>query len=249
MAEKQNRFDKIVKLIRVFIWPLSLIIILLFFYGQISKIILTLVDKIHQSNKITTSYFTIEVSEAARKEGKSMLIPAIKGLSSEAVILLLQTSNGHFHLVGIDPNDNNYFIPTDMIALKELVNKGLLQLLMIPPSYSEMKRRDFSKAPLEEILRNLSSEFKESAIGELEKRGYHNICIDLIKKDSLSILNYINSFPLIHSDKGNALMINKQLSDDELNQLGNIFYQLTPSGRDTFYLIVGVVSKQFSKEH
>ncbi|OGR26275.1 MAG: hypothetical protein A2139_06110 [Desulfobacca sp. RBG_16_60_12] len=248
MAEKQNRFDKIIKLIRVFIWPLSFFILLFIFYGQISKTIMILADKIHQSNKITTSYFTIEVSEEARKEGKSMLIPAIEGLSSDAVTLLLQTSNGCFHLVGIATNDENYYIPINMKALKELINKGLLQLNMIPPSYDEINRRDFSKEPLDEILRNLSSKFKQPAIEELAKRGYNDIYIDLIKKDSLSILNYINSFPLIHSDKGNALLVNKKLSDDEANQLGSIFYQLTSSGKDTFYLIVRVVSQKFSKE-
>lgn len=105
--EVKTKFENIIELIRVTMWPLIVIIVLIFFYSDVKNLI-------NKSSKVSVGSFSMEIQREAQDQGSAKLGELIVNLNEKELKLLLSNAQvGVFGLIG--RNNENFSLTENTV--------------------------------------------------------------------------------------------------------------------------------------
>lgn len=117
--EVKTKFENIIELIRVTMWPLIVIIVLIFFYSDVKNLI-------NKSSKVSVGSFSMEIQREAQDQGSAKLGELIVNLNEKELKLLLSNAQvGIFGLIG--RNNENFSLTENTVIWKNLEKSGLVE--------------------------------------------------------------------------------------------------------------------------
>lgn len=115
----KSRFELIIRLIKVMIWPLLVLFVMCLYHSDIKRII-------DNTNKVSVGTFSMEIMKEAKSVGFSELGVIITDLNKSELKLLLSISNSErFGLIG--RNSTEYFLPENTRIWAKLEEYDLVE--------------------------------------------------------------------------------------------------------------------------